>query len=164
MKLFKNAPFRRAAQLLTLGALALLVWWLASRPVLFHSRFLAAAEDRSCRDYGGGETGIPVLNPFRSRSPERAADAVLKALSKGACPPDWSQATCALVRRHPITAQSWRVVNRADYPRGVLLVYRLYSQEQARRIGDGCSLLSFELLRTGTTWEVSKFGPGSLIY
>ena len=148
------------AQLLTLCALALLVWWLASKPVLFHSRFLATAEDRSCSDYTGGRAGVPILNPFRSRSPERAADAVLNALSKGACLPDWSQATCALVRRHPIIAQSWRVVNRADYPGGVLLAYRLYSQGPTGPTGNGCGLYNFELQRIGTTWRVSGFGPG----
>jgi hypothetical protein len=162
MTLRERLPYRKLALLLALAAFMVLVWWLASRPILFHSRFLATAEDRSCRDYTEGEAGIPILNPLRSRSPERAADAFLRAASNGTCLPDWSERECKYVAEHQIPAQSWRLVNRWDTARHVLLVYQLYAREPTKRTRSGCSLFYVELQRTGATWEISAFGSGGL--
>ncbi len=162
MNLREKLPYRILAPLLVLSALAVLVWWLASRPVLFHSRLLATAEDRACGDYSNGETGVPVLNPFRSRAPERAADALLRAVSKGQCLPDWNERTCRFVTQHPLPFQSWRPVDRYDSGGYVMVIYGLYSQEQAKRGRNGCWAFSVQLQRTGASWKVSRFGLGSL--
>ena len=162
MRLRERLPYRVPAVLLALSALAALVWWLASRPVLFHSRLLATAADRACADYSNGETGIPILNPFRSRAPERAADAIVRAVSKAQCLPDWNERTCKYLTRLPLRAESWRPVDRYDSGEYVMVIFGLYTQEQARRGRNGCLAVSVQVQRTGATWRFSGFSLGAL--
>lgn len=162
MKLRGKLPYRTLALLLALCALAVLAWLLASKPVLFRSRLLATAADRSCRDYAGDEVRIAVLNPFRSRSPERVANAFLRAVSKAQCSPDWNERTCKFVEQHPVPAQSWRLADRYDSDEYVMLIYWLDLRVPAKPARSACWPFSVQLRRTGATWKVSGFGMGSL--
>jgi len=156
----KIAP--RLAVLLVLCALAIVAWRLASKPVLFHSRILATADDRSCGEYNQEGTGIPILNPLRSRSPERAAEVFLRAASKARCLSGWDERLCAFITRHPIPASAWRLVNRWDSGKESVLFYRLESQELAKRKRNGCLIAHVKLQRTDTTWKITGYGvtPG----
>jgi len=162
MKLRGKLAYRTLARLLAVCALAFIVWWLSSRPVLFRSRFMATAEDRLCRDYAGEEVRSAVLNPFRSRSPERVADAFLRAVSNARCLPGWNERTCTYVIQHPVPAQSWRVADRYDSDEYVMLIYWLNVRTPGKREVRGCWPFSVQLHRTGVTWRVSSFGLGSI--
>ena len=162
MKLREKLPYRKLVLLLGVSALAVLVWWLASGPVLFHSRLLATPEDRLCADYTNGEAGIPILNPFRSRAPERATDAFLRAFFSKKCLPAWNERMCEFVAQYPFHVQSWRPVDRYDSGMYVMVIYGLYSQEQAREGRNGCWLFSVQAKRTGAKWEISHFGMGAV--
>jgi hypothetical protein len=47
-------------------------------PVLLHTHILTKDEYTSCGGYYEEVTGITLLNPFRSRAPERIADGFLR--------------------------------------------------------------------------------------
>jgi len=156
---FHKRPYRRIlVPLLALFACAVFVWQLGSRPVLFHSRLLATAADRSCGDYPNGGAGTPILNPFRSSAPERVADAFLRAASSAQCLPELGERTCKFLAQHPFQAHSWRPVDRYDSGEYVMVIYAAYFQ----RGRNGCSLFSVQLRRNGATWKVSGFGSGAL--
>ena len=129
---------------------AVVVWALASGPVLFHARMFETDDDRSCGRSPGAEMGAAVMNPLRSRSPERLADEFLMAASRGTCLPAWSERTCELVRQHPIHAKAWRLANRLDTTDKVVLFYGL------RPPGPACYVVTLD--RSGTVWTVSGWG------
>src|ERR1041385_6335 len=67
------------------GAVA--IWLLASGPVLLRMPFLRLAHRSQCmypEEYWGGTV---IMNPVRSRAPERSAESFLGARSRGECPP-----------------------------------------------------------------------------
>ena len=55
-------------------------------------------------------TRFTILNPLRSRSPERTANLFLRAASAGTCLPEMSEVLCGFVRRGPLPAN--RVAHR----------------------------------------------------
>ena len=143
--------------------MAPLAWWLAAGPVLLHTRLLATAEEQSCSSSGDfiaeAGTGTTILNPFRSRAPERTADEFLRAASSGECLPGVGARLCRFVRERRYPPLEWRLVNRWEWDsaRKVRLFYRLSGkpQELAKY---GCAVGSVDLERTGTAWRISGFG------
>jgi hypothetical protein len=156
MRFYEKLPYRRLAVSLASCAMAALVWWLATKPVLFHSHILATEDDRLCNEYNSHGTGVPILNPFRSRRTERMADALLRAASSAECLSDWDEKMCMFVKKHPLPAGTWRLVNRWDSATTIGLFYRLEPQERAER--KRCVIAEVELRRTGATWRISSFG------
>ena len=157
MRLWEKLPCRQVVVALALCFVAALVWWFTTKPVLFHSHILATADDRLCSEYNGKGTGLPILNPFRSRRPERIADVFLRAASSAECLPSWNEKLCKYItERRPLPAGAWRLVNRWDSAKTILLYYKLESHEQTR--GKACVIAEIELQRTGGTWEIRTFG------
>jgi hypothetical protein len=153
-----SMPYRRMALLLGLCALAGLIWGFASKPVLLHTHLLTKADYQSCGAYNEQGTGITVLNPFRSRIPERTADVFLRAASSGKCVPNLSEAHCKFVTERPLPATEWRLVNRWDSAKGVKLFYRLSGEWQKRGKNNGCVIAEVDLEFTGANWRVSGHG------
>jgi hypothetical protein len=87
------------------------------------------------------------------------ADALLHAASNGKCLPDWNERICKHVTTQ-FPRGAWRLVNRWDSHKTILLFYRLESPEPAWR--RGCIIADVALERTGKTWRVRNFGftPG----
>lgn len=156
-------PYRRAAVLLALCALALLVWWFSSGPVLLHTHVLATADDQACGASGfvlEAGTGTTVLNPFRSRAPERTADVFLRAASNGECAPGVGERLCRYVRERRFPGLEWRLVNRWEWDsvRHIRLFYRLSGKSQELEKHNGCVIGNVDLALTGETWKISAYG------
>jgi len=132
----------RLGVLLALSALAILVWGLTSKPVLL--------------EVG---TEVSILNPLRSRAPERVADVFLRAASNAKCTPDLDKKFCKFVTERPLRATGWRLVNRWDSARGVELFYRLTGGEKPANNKE-CLIGYVHLNRTGATWRVTGYGVG----
>jgi hypothetical protein len=144
IKLRTYTPKRRAALLIALCASAVLVWVFASNPVLL--------------EVG---TRFALLNPFRSRAPERTADVFLRAASNGKCSPDLSEDLCRFVTKRPLPATEWRLVNRWDSARDIKLFYRLRGEWDKRGPNDRCLIAEVHLERTGATWKTAGYGVQS---
>jgi len=131
--------------LLAVCALAVILLILASGPVLLEV---------------GSE--ISILNPFRSRTPERTADTFLGAAANGACAPEASEALCSFIKKHPLPAAEWRLVNRRDSTKEIRLFYRLEGKQVRPNKNDRCLIAEVRLQQSGETWEISGYGvqPG----
>jgi hypothetical protein len=155
----------RSLAVLLLGAAAVLMWAVASKPVLLHTHILARTDDQSCGTYNQEGTGTAMWNPFRSRLPERTGDIFLRAVSKAECSPGLSAGLCRFVTERPLPASEWWLVNRVEWNSGrdIRLFYRLrgVSQEIVRKY-NGCAIAHVDLARSGATWRVSGYGvtPG----
>jgi len=162
MKLDNKWPYSKLTVFLALGVVGVLVvplaWHFATAPVLFHSHILATKEDRRCAEYNGHGTGLPILNPFRSRCPERVADIFLRAWSSAHCLADWDEAMCKATRNRRYPGGTWRLVNRRDSDTAILLIYKIESAEQAKH--GWCLIINLDLRRTGANWRVFGFGSG----
>jgi hypothetical protein len=145
MRLLKTWHYRRLVVLLALCALAVFVWVFAANPVLL--------------EVG---TRFAILNPFRSRAPERTADVFLLAASRGKCSPDLSEDLCKFVTKRPLPATEWRLVNRWDSARDIKLFYRLRGEWDERGPNDRCLIAEVYVKRTGATWNTFGYGvqPG----
>jgi hypothetical protein len=157
MRLREEPRRRRAAALLALCAVALLTWWFASGPVLLHTRILGNAEYQSCPGdvVSASGIGFTILNPFRSRAPERTSDAFLRAASTGECLPGMDSSTCRYVRERRLRGLQWRLVTRLDFDSGrrVGLFYRFtWGATGAKQ--NGCDIAPVYLQRTDTGWKV----------
>jgi hypothetical protein len=142
----RHLSYRRLALLLlALSAFAVLVWWFASRPVLFESG-----------------TRTIVLNPFRPRAPERTAGVFLHAASNMTCSPDLSDALCRFVQKHPLPTTEWRLVNRWDSGNETTLVYKLREKWERPANNDRCLMAEVILERSGANWKTVGYGvhPG----
>jgi hypothetical protein len=161
-KLHGCLHFRSLAILLASGAATVLMWRLASEPVLLHTHILVKTEDQQCGTDLEEWTGTTILNPFRSRLPERIANEFLRAVSKAECSPGLSVELCRFVTERPaLPASEWRLVYRSEWhsSRDIRLFYRLrgVSQEIAGHYS-GCASAHVDLARTGSTWKVSGYG------
>ena len=154
--------FRSLAMLLALVAAAILMWRLASTPVLLHTHILAKTSDQPCGTDLEEWTGTTILNPFRSRLPERTADIFLRAASKAECSPALSEELCRFVtERPPLPASEWRLVYRSEWhsSRDIRLFYRLRGlSQEIRRHYSGCANAHVDLARNGDTWRISGYG------
>ena len=122
--------YRRLALLIIVCTSAWLVWMMATKPVLFHTDIWARGDEQRCGEYNQVVTGITILNPFRSRLPEQRADAFMHAASNAECTPDLSISLCDFVRRRPLPAGAWQLVNRRDSTADIRLFYRLNTKRQ----------------------------------
>jgi hypothetical protein len=109
--------------------------------------------------------GYCVLNPFRSRGPEQAAEGVLAQLQGSGpeilkplltgCPGDPCRHVLEAERRYPIEA--WRIGDRRDEADGVWLMYWV-------RRGGGYAEpgyeeeVRFSVRQVGSGWAVEQFG------
>ena len=145
MRILKTWRCRRLVVLLALCALPVVVWVFTANPVRL--------------EVG---TRFAVLNPFRSRAPERTADVFLSAASNGKCSPDLSEDLCRFVTRRPLPAREWRLVNRWDSTRDIKLFYRLRGEWDKRGPNDRCLIAEVYVKRTGANWDTFGYGvqPG----
>jgi hypothetical protein len=152
-----KTAYERLAVLLAL-CLAGVFAWGASQPVLVHTHIFTRVHDQSCGESNEGGTGITILNPVRSRDPERIADAFLRAASGGECSAGLREDFCSFVKRHPVTARDWRLVNRWDSRSDIRLFYRptWVSREPGRN--SDCAVIQVHLERVGPSWRVSGYG------
>lgn len=157
-KALRELPYRRLAVLLALLASAVGVWRLASKPVLVHTHILSKPDYRSCGAYNEEETGVTILNPFRARAPERVAEVFLRAASNAKCLPDMPEDFCRFVEKRPLPATEWRLVNRRDSARMISLFYRLGWKSHELAKHDGCAIAEVDVERTGTGWQISRYG------
>lgn len=154
MRLAKKLFYRSLLVLVGLCAGAVLVWRCATSPVLLHTHVLAKTDNQSCGPFNQIATGFTILNPFRSRAPERTADVFLRAASNGKCAPGLSEAACNFITTHPLVlpGTEWRLVYRWDSAERIDLFYR---QERPRL--DACRIFTVSLKRIGAGWEVFGF-------
>jgi hypothetical protein len=120
-------------------------------PVLLHTHILTKADYRSCGGYNDEGTGVTVLNPFRSRAPERIADGFLRLASAGKCSPEVSEGLCKFLANRPVLASNRHLVYRRDSGNHVDLFYRLGTEKE-------CVVTKVGLERTGASWEISRYG------
>jgi hypothetical protein len=134
------------------------VLFLMFSPVLVHTHRFTSPDYRSCGAYNEEGTGITVLNPFRSRTPERTGDDFLRAASAGSCPAAASAKLCSFLKTHPWPdLPKWRLVYRRDSSEDVTLFYRIgrHSQET---MGTGCVIAMVDVKTAGAAWQVSGYG------
>lgn len=150
--------WRRAGWLIALGAciLAALIWGAHAGPALFHTHVLAGSEQ--CGAFTEQMTGLTILNPFRWRAPEQAADDFLREVSSGVCGSRylgaWDRETCrSVVSQRPVRPTEWRLVYRVDLdPR-----WRFdFFYRQVRPKPDHCRPIVVSLDRFSSTWRVAK--------
>jgi len=141
----KKFPARSLVVVFALGVLAVLVLGMASKPVLL--------------EVG---TRTAILNPLRSRAPERTAEAFLSAASNAECSPDLSEDLCRFVKKRPLSAREWRLVNRQDSAKDIKLYYRLGGDLDDRRKSGTCVIAQVHVERDGATWRTYGYGvqPG----
>ncbi len=155
--LARKVPCRGALVVSALCAAAvLLVWRCADGPVLLHTHMFAGAGNPACGPLDEVATGVTILNPFRSRAPERVADRFLRAASNGNCSPDLNEAACKYLITHTVRVllnTEWQLVYRWDSAERIDLIYR---QERPRR--DPCRVFTVSVKRAGAVWEVLGFG------
>jgi len=147
-----KVQYFRLLMLLALSAMALITWGFASKPVLPHTHILTKDDRQECGAYNQEGTGVTILNPFRSRAPERIADRFLRAASNADCSPDLNEEFCKFVRKRPLPAKGWRLVYRRDFPNDVRLYFRLRGQWQQPG-ADPCWIAEVHLRRFGATWR-----------
>lgn len=129
--------------------LVVLGWSVIAGPVLLHTRVFAE-NDQWCGVFTEQVTGFTVLNPLRSRVPERAAEAFLRAASQGKCLPEWNERTCNyIVTKRPVRAREWRLVYRFDFNSGQSsdLLY-----EQLHPTPASCRPIVVSLKQVGGVW------------
>jgi len=137
----------KAAILAAIVAVAVLALTRSERPVLF--RFHTGAGAVRPRAYC-------VLNPFRERGPERAAEAVLELMREGK--PEVVAPFVAASRRDHILARetqyrvlSWRLCRRTDDSEGTALGYWVRRKGYA-----GEEEVFFDVLNS-RGWEVTSY-------
>jgi hypothetical protein len=133
---------------IVLGAAA--VWILRSGPILLHFRFPVPAQAPRCIDGEEYWGGTVVMNPARSRAPERSAQAFLLARSRGECPPGMSSYLC---NKYPFPVAEWRLLYRQDTAREVDLYYRV----RPRGGPWGCGVIKLQMRRVSGIWQFGTF-------
>jgi len=128
-----------------------------TKPVLVHTHLFRNRDSRSCGGYNGEGTGTTILNPFRSRGPERMADAFLRAASKGICLPELDEEFCAFVTKRPVPATQWQLVNRSDSRAASRLFFRLEGPWQQKG-KNGCVIAEVHLEWNGAAWKPVGYG------
>jgi hypothetical protein len=148
--------WRRFAIALGVTALAGITWRFTSGPVLLHTHAFEKVDYRSCGAYNDEGVGLTILNPFRSRAPERTADTFLRATSQAKCLPDINDEMCKFVIKRPLPATEWRLVYRRDFGKGTWLYYRL--NREAQKAYRPCAVAEVHLERTATSWNPTGYG------
>jgi hypothetical protein len=105
-----------------------------------------------------GDEAWVVLNPFRDRTPERQAEALLSSLKNGKC----AEALAAIVkapeleavceREHRWPLASWELEQRDDGSAGTRLEYRYVRGPRAAE-----QWLYVWLVRDGNQWRVTEY-------
>lgn len=130
--------------LVGLGAMAI-----TRKPMLFS---LADVGDAS------GQPVLAVMNPFRDRAPEQAAEAVLSGLQRG----DTEHALSLVDGGVPplvhasekqYRLRSWKLVRRTDSPSSVELVYRTSRSADDRAVMP----LFVHVRQANDRWRVTRF-------
>jgi hypothetical protein len=150
--------YRHAFVLVAACALTALVLWVASKPVLLHTHILTTPDYRSCGAYNEEGTGVTLLNPLRSRGPERVADRFMRALSKGMCAPEVGDKLCTFLKQHPLSSSEWRLANRTEFGRDTHIFYRLGLETKSVAETKECIMAKVTLTSTGAGWEISGYG------
>ncbi len=147
---------KRAAIMLLAAVVSFVFYALVIRrtPVLFHFPGSCA-----CTDYSEEVKGFTVLNPFRDRSPERAASVFLTELSNGRCPtgstPQIVSDFCQHVRPgEKFPYFEWRLRNRVDQPHQTTMYYSFRRVKDEPKF-DGEGFVG--LIEDNGTWKPSGF-------
>ena len=117
-------PCRKKTLWTCLGIVAaLLVVRLATSPVVFRVPFFYGEHSEEPR--------FVLLNPFRSRAPEKAANQALLSIMSGHCKetlasasdmePERKRGICSLFAKYPL--EYWDLRNRTDSADGCRLIY-----------------------------------------
>jgi len=100
---------------------------------------------------------VIILNPFRSRAPERMAVTFLRSVSRGGCSFEVSDGLCKTVAKRPLPiADEWRLVNRKDLATDTELFYKIAPGSQNQQTL--CVMAMVRLTRFGTSWQISGYG------
>jgi hypothetical protein len=129
---------------ISLGAMAI-----TRKPVLF-----------SLADVGeaSGQPVLAVMNPFRDRAPERAAEAVLTGLQRGDTEHalslvDGGVPTVVHTSEKRYRLRSWKLVRRTDSSTSVELVYRTSRSANDRVVMP----LFVHVRKADDRWRVTRF-------
>jgi len=127
----------------------------AGRPILAH---VFGEYDCACGDFHDQVTGFVVWNPFRDRSPERAADSFLNDIRANRCSRPDDLCRYALPDHR---VSDWKLACREDLPAGVRLYYRLTkygtSKPAYHLTGEGSVLVRRIGARSEVVWYSSYF-------
>ena len=133
------------------------VLFLVFSPVIIHTHKFTPPDYLSCGAYNEEGTGITVLNPFRTRTPERAGDDLLRAAFVGSCPPTAIPQMCSTLKARPLPGiPKWRLVYRRDSSGDVTLFYRIGQHSQ--ETGTGCVMAMVHLKAADAAWQVTGYG------
>jgi hypothetical protein len=94
-------------------------------------------------------------NPMRDRTPELAADNFLRDQGQGKCRPAASDLCTYALKSRPVLG--WRLAAREGTKTGVLLYYRVKSQDSSQEFWGQAML---ELSRQGNEWRVTSYSAG----
>jgi hypothetical protein len=148
---------RGCRKTLIVAALALLLATTAMAAFCFVRRDSAVLYRKEQPKTGDGEPAVLILNPFRDRNPERAADGFLRRLRDGRCRdeistmPRYSETrTCEHEINSPLT--SWGLRDRLEERGKTELFYR-YRADNGTSEGS----LRVWLRREGLQWRVADY-------
>jgi len=144
-----------AAVVVVLTVFGVLIW-LANAPAV-----LSRSEKKNPLS---GRPLQVTLNPLRDRSPERAADEMVRAMHEGRCREElatwfkdyrrqYATFICESEQQHPIV--SWRLFDREEQPPLVILQYRAKRRQASDEYEEDLWVTS--QLRDGA-WVVTKYG------
>jgi hypothetical protein len=147
---------KRILATLLIGASCFLLFGVLRRdPVLFHIPGSCA-----CTDVSPEVEGFSILNPFRSRTPERAANAFLADMNADRCP---SNATAEMKSRVCDPAKRIyhrsvpRLAYRKDEPRKVSLFYGFRDPSMSSMFGStGESEGMIVMVESGGAWNANE--------
>ena len=136
--------------------LAIHAYRMRSQPVLLH---ILADTDCACGDFHEEVSGFVIRNPFRDRTPEKAANAFFEKLRQGQCviapfDPAMGVELCKYaLDEHRVS--NWKLVNRHDQDHHVLLFYKLtkLNEPDHNLTGEG----ALGITKTGDKWFVTEY-------
>ena len=106
-----------------------------------------------------GNPMLVVMNPFRDRAPERAADAMLQALRENPAQAlaGYSDISARIIEKErEYRIRDWRIAGRTDAPAMVTLVYQPL-RDPGNHVGQPIVL---QVSKQGSQWRVTDFTPG----
>lgn len=100
--------------------LGIVVLYRFTRPVIFY-----IPSDCVCSDYPAQVEGFSVMNPFRDRTPERAADRFLDDTRRGRESAFAAPELASKLKSRGTNVSAWKLAYREDTGDSVLLYYKV---------------------------------------
>lgn len=133
------------------AALGLIVLYRFTRPVLFY-----IPSDCACTDYSDRVQAFVILNPFRNRAPEQAADGFLADVRDGKRSTHATQQLASEMENARRRLQ-WHLQFRENQGNRVLLYYKLDNSGAASGVSEYGGEGMIEVDRISGVWKADRF-------